>query len=94
MPFPFSLPLAFPPHSTTYEYFGVVAHVRLGEVHFCKVGDPIMELVVAHRDEAALFEVQGVSDRECCPTYVAMGQKFRWIDDVAQEEVIPPFLHP
>ena len=46
----------------TYEMFGVVMHVRGGETLNCKVGNPIMELVVTCRDEAALLTVKGVVD--------------------------------
>ena len=42
-------------------------------------------------DEGALFSVQGVTDREGFPTDVAMGRKVRWINALAQEELIPPW---
>ena len=50
-------------HRSTCEYFGVVAHVRGGEGLPYKVGDPITDLTVTRRNEAALFSVQGVVDR-------------------------------
>ena len=46
------------------------------------------------RDEAALLEVQGLADLEGCPIAIKKGRKFRWIDDEAQEEGVPPFLSP
>ena len=52
--FAFGLP---PQHSATCEYFGVVAHVRGGEGFSCNAGDPITELILKRRDEAALFAV-------------------------------------
>ena len=36
--------------------------MRVGEDFACKVGNPITELVVTRRDEAALFSVKGVID--------------------------------
>ena len=38
---------------------GVVVDVRGGKGFACKVGKPIMELVVTSRDEAILLEIQG-----------------------------------
>ena len=61
---------------------------------FFKVNDPITELVVTRRDEAALVAVQGVAYGEGCPAIVSMVWQVRWIDAVAQEEGIPPFLRP
>ena len=75
-------------------YFGVVTHVRRGEVLTCKVGDPITSLIVMHCDKADLISVKGVEDLECSPTAVAMGRQSRWLNAVAQEEGITPFLRP
>ena len=50
-----------------------------------------MELVVKSSDEAALFAVQGVTNREGLPTAVTMGQQVMWLDAIAQEEEVPPF---
>ena len=60
----------------------------------CKVGEPIINIIVTRHDEAALIAVKGVANRECCPTAAAMGQQVRWLDDIAQEEGIPKFLQP
>ena len=59
-------------HSTNYVDFGVATRVRGGEVLDCKVGDTITKLVVTHRDEACLIEVEGMADVKCCATSVAM----------------------
>ena len=91
---PFPVAFTFPPHGKTCEYFGVVAHMRRGDGLSCKVGEPITELIVTRRDEAALFAVQGVADREGHPTAVAMGWKVRWIDVISQEEGVSLFLRP
>ena len=40
---------------------GVSAHVWWGEGFACKASDPITELVMASRDEAALLKIQGVT---------------------------------
>ena len=55
--FGFGLPSMY---GATCENFGVITHVRGGECLTCKVGNPIMELVVTCRDEAALLVVKGV----------------------------------
>ena len=68
--------------------------MRRGEGLSCKVGDPITKLIVTRRDDAKLFVVQGVEDREGLPTAVAMGRQVGWIYSIVQEEGIPPFLRP
>ena len=83
LPLPLDLPP--PPHVATCGNSGDVAHVRGGESLTCKVGDPIMELIVTRHDEAALLAVQGVSDQKCCPTAVTLGWQVWWLNDVVQE---------
>ena len=90
--FPWTWP--FPRQGTTCKYFGVVGHVRGGEGPSWKVGDPITEIVVTRRDEAALISVQGVEDCEVRPTSITMGQKVGWLDVIAKEEGVPPILRP
>ena len=68
--------------------------MRGGEILSCKVGDPITEFIVTRHDDAALFAVQGVADKEGFPTAVIMGRQVRCIAEVAQEDGIPPFLRP
>ena len=80
------VPLTPLSHGVTCEDFGVVTHVPGGEGLFCKVGNPITELIVTCRDEAALFAVQGVADKEVKPTAITMGRQVRWIDDIIQED--------
>ena len=65
-----------------------------GECLNCKVGDPIMEIVVTRLDEAALIRVKRMVDGELCSTAVAMVRKVRDINAVIKEEGIPPFLRP
>ena len=57
----------------TCDEFGVILHMRGDEGLTCKVGYPITELVVMLRDEAALFAVQGMKNRESFPTPITMG---------------------
>ena len=56
--------ILWPFHGATCEDEGVVAHVRGCKVFAGQVRDPITELIVTCRDEASLFAVQGVEDRE------------------------------
>ena len=65
-----------------------------GEALSCKVGDPITELIVKRSDEASLFSVQGVTDREGRPTSITIGWQVRWLITIAKEEEIPPLLCP
>ena len=81
-------------HGAICEHFRFIMHVRGSESLTYKVGYPITEIIVMCRDEAALLAVKGVANRECCPTASAMGRQIRWINGVAQEELIPPFLCP
>ena len=83
-----------PPHVTTCKDSGVVVHVRRVEGLSCKVGTPITELVVTHRDEAALLAVQGMADCEGRPKAITMGRLVGWLDTISQEEVFLPLLHP
>ena len=46
------------------------------------------------RDEAALFAVQVLTDKEGPPTAIEMGWQARWIYAVSQEEGFFPFLRP
>ena len=50
-------------HGTTCEIFGVVTHVRGGEILTCKVGDPITEIVLTRCGEAALL-TRGRTDKK------------------------------
>ena len=72
-------------HIVTCENFRVARHVHGGERLAWKVGEPIMELVVTRREEAALIIAKDVAYGEFWPAAVAMVQKFRGIDAVAQE---------
>ena len=58
-------------------------YVIRGKGFTCKVGDPITNFIVTRRDDAALFSVQGVADREGCPIDVEMGRQVRWFDAIA-----------
>ena len=88
MPFPFALTFTFPPR--------MARPVKiLGSSRTCAgVDNPITDIIVTRRDDAVLFVVQGVVDREGRPTSVTMGRQVSYIDAVAQEEEIPPFLLP
>ena len=65
-----------------------------GEILSCKVRNPITDLVVMHHDEATLLAVQGMAYCEDRPTAITMGRQVGWIDAIAQEEELPPLLHP
>ena len=56
-PFEFFLPST---HGTTCLYFGFITNMRGGEVLYCKVGDPITEIVIISHDESALLEISSV----------------------------------
>ena len=49
------------PHVTTHMGEGVAAHMQGGEGFYCKVGYPIMYLVMTSRDEAVLLTIQGMA---------------------------------
>ena len=59
-----------------------------------KFGGPITELVVTHRDEAAILSEQGMADCEGRPTPITMGQQVGWINAIVQKEGVPPILRP
>ena len=54
--------------------------MRGGEGLSCKVGDPITELAVRRRDEAAVLAIQGVEDCEVRPTAITMGRQVGWLN--------------
>ena len=49
-------------NETTLMYEGVTAHVQVGEGFACKVSILITELVVTSCDDAAILEIQGVTN--------------------------------
>ena len=46
-----------PLHGATYKDEGVVAHIHWGKEFSSQIREPVTELVVLHRDYAALFAV-------------------------------------
>ena len=50
-----------PRHGATLVNEGVVTHVRGGESPACQIRNPVMELIVTRRDEAAPLAVKGVA---------------------------------
>ena len=81
-------------HGVTCVDFGVVTHMRGDEGLARKVDNPITELIMTHLDEASLLSVEGVVDSKFCSKSIAMFRKVRGVDDVVQEEGIPPLLRP
>ena len=55
---------------------GVVPHLQGGKGFICKVVNPITELVMTSREEAALLSIQCVKYLECSIASVAVGSEF------------------
>ena len=53
---------------------------------------PVTELVVTRRDEAALFAVKGMTDREPSLSPVTVLEKIWGLHPIPQKEGIAPFL--
>ena len=54
--------ILWPLHGATFEDEVVVAHVRGGELFSGQVRDPVLDLVMTLRDEAAPLAIKGVTD--------------------------------
>ena len=52
----------WPLQGATYEDEGVVAHVRGGEGFAVQVCDPVPEIIMTRRDEAAPIEIEGMTN--------------------------------
>ena len=65
-----------------------------GEGFSSQICYPVTELVVMRRDEAALFSVKGVIDRELGLEAVAVCWEVRGLEAITQEEGVTPFLCP
>ena len=60
-------------------------HVGGGEGFVCQVCYPVTELVVTRRDEAALFTVKGVTDRELGLAAITVCWEVRGLEAILQE---------
>ena len=69
-------------------------HLGGGEVRASQVCYHITELGVTRRDEAALFAVKGVTDRELSLTPVTVRGRVQGIQAIPQKERLAPFLGP
>ena len=83
-----------PIHGATWVNEGVVAHVGGGEGFACQVYYPVTELVVMHRDKAALLKANGVNDQELGMEAITVCGEVRGLEDIPQEEGVAPFLVP
>ena len=81
-------------HGAIYVYFGVITYMCGGEGLYYKIREPITELVVKRRDKDSLLSFKGVADVKYRAAYISMVRKVRWIDAVAEEEVITSLLRP
>ena len=59
-------------HGVTFVDFGVFMYMVGGEDFACKVGNPVIKLVVTLHYEASLLGVKGVADVKCRNTSIAM----------------------
>ena len=62
-------------HGATWMDEWVVAHVQGGKLFACESDDPIIELVMTSRDEAALLVTQGVTYIEFRIASVTVGRE-------------------
>ena len=68
-----------PRHGATLVNEGVVTHVRGGEIPARQSRDPVTELIVTRRDEAAPLSVKGMADLEFGVVAVAMFREVWWL---------------
>ena len=81
-------------HDTTCVYFGLSTHVRGGEGISRKVGDLVTELIGRRRGKESILAFEGMADRKCRPTPVAMVRQVSWLYSIVQEEGVSPLLRP
>ena len=72
----------------------VVVHMQRGGGFACEVSDPITELIVTNRDEAALLAIQGVINEKLGVAAVAVIWEACKLYDVVQKEGVTPLLIP
>ena len=68
-----------PRHGATLVNEGVVAYVRGGEGPARQIRDPVTEIIMARRDEAAPLAIEGVTNGEFGVAAVAVFGEVWWL---------------